>query len=133
MEYLKIKKANWIFFINKEEARKLSKEKAGKWMYFFSDIAFADEICQKAVANDIVCEAKYSIEDRDKGVCCFYLNGDDVLGHKKVIQFFLDNQLIQKTKTGKLHNISFKYNRQTKDGIYGDAFVGEIKLDNFLD
>lgn len=132
MKFEKIKRANWIFYLNKEQAEtELSREKVGKWMYFFTDKDFASKICENAVANNVVCEAKHSIDDN--GVCCFYLNGDDIVRHKKVIQFFIDNGLIKKTKTGKLYNISFKYDRQTKDGIYGDSFVGEIKLENFLD
>ena len=53
--------------------------------------------------------------------------------HKKVIQFFLDNDMIQKTKTGKLYNISFKLDDQTRAGEYGEMFQSEIKLEQFLD
>lgn len=40
--------------------------------------------------------------------------------------------MLQKTKTGKLRNISFKLNAQTCAGEYGDKFIGNIKLEQFL-
>lgn len=66
-------------------------------------------------------------------ICCFYSNGDDVEAHKRTIQFFLENNLIRKTKAGKLYNISFKFDDQTRAGEYGELFQSEIKLDRFLD
>ena len=45
----------------------------------------------------------------------------------------MDNNLIRKTKAGKLYNISFKYDNQTRAGEYGTAFTGEIKLEHFVD
>ena len=46
---------------------------------------------------------------------------------------FLDNNLIKRTKTGRLYNISFKYDDQTRAGEYGNEFKASIKLDDFLD
>lgn len=54
----------------------LDEHKCGKWMYYFGDVGFAAKVCQEAVENDIVAEAKHS--DSPEGVCCFYLNGDDL-------------------------------------------------------
>ena len=45
----------------------------------------------------------------------------------------LDNDLIKRTKAGKLYNISFKYDSQTLANQYGDDFKGELKLENFVD
>ena len=45
----------------------------------------------------------------------------------------LDNNLIKKTKNGRLHNISFKFDEQTYTGQYGTDFNGLIKLAYFLD
>lgn len=105
----------------------LSKD-AGKWMYFFdNNNGFVEDICKKAVEEGIVAEAKHS--DAIKGVACFYLRGDDLLGHKKVIKFFLDNNMITRTKSGKLKNISFKFNYQTRNGEYGEEFNAKITLD----
>ena len=123
-------KGEWVFYLG-DNIRSLNNEKVGKWMYFFDNREFVSELCGKAIEDGIVVESKHS--DADSGVSCFYLNGDDINSHKRVIQFFLDNNLIKKTKAGKFYNISFKYDNQTRAGEYGEGFVAEIKLDNFLD
>lgn len=46
----------------------------------------------------------------------------------------LDNGLVRKTKSGKLYNISFKYDAETYAGKYkGSGFAGKIKLADFVD
>lgn len=45
----------------------------------------------------------------------------------------LDNGLVRKTKSGKLYNISFKYDTETYAGKYkGSGFAGKIKLADFV-
>lgn len=119
----------WVFYVSKE-AINLDEHKCGKWMYFFEDRQFVEKICMEAVNNGIVAEAKHS--DAKNGVACFYSNFDDMLAHRKTIQYFLDNGLIRKTKTGKLYNISFKLDDQTRAGEYGRDFQTEIKLEKFI-
>ena len=123
-------KGGWVFYLG-DNIQSLDNEKCGKWMYFFDNKEFVSRLCEKAIEDGIVVESKHS--DADSGVSCFYLNGDDINSHKRVIQFFLDNNLIKKTKAGKFYNISFKYDNQTRAGEYGEGFVAEIKLDNFID
>ena len=62
-----------------------------------------------------------------------YIECDDLPAHKRVLQFMLENNLIQKTKAGKLFNISFKLDDQTRAGEYGADFKSEIKLADFVD
>lgn len=51
-----------------------------------------------------------------------------------MLRCMLDNGLIRKTKSGKLYNISFKYDSQTYEGKYkGSGFAGEIKLADSVD
>lgn len=126
----RISLGGWIFYLRSGH-ESLDKDKCGKWMYFFSDEEFADKICRTAVENEVCVEAKHS--DSSEGVCCFYLNGDDKLAHRRVIGYFIENNLIRKTKAGKFYNISFKYDNQTIAGEYGPRFNGEIKLDEFID
>lgn len=121
----------WIYYINEDAAANLEAEKVGKWMYFFKDSDFAEKICKEAVENDIVAESKHS--NAEDGVCCFYLNCDDTAAHKRCITYFLYHNLIRRTKTGKLYNISFKFDSQTNNGEYGSKFHSEIKLSDFLD
>ena len=120
----------WIYFLSGKEDL-LEKHKCGKWMYFFGDREFVESICRKAIEEEVVYECKHS--DAEEGVACFYLNGDDIENHRRVIEFFLENGLIRRTKTGKLYNIGFKFDDQTRAGEYGVDFKAEIKLDRFLD
>jgi len=61
-------------------------------------------------------------------------NGNDRESHKRVLSYMLENGLIRKTKTGKLYNISFKFDSETYAGKYkGSGFSGKIKLADFVD
>ena len=124
----------WFWFTSGR--KKLDPNKCGKWMSFFSDQQFAIDICEKAIHEDICYDCKCSdleFKGENSGVICFYLECDDIDNHKRVIQYMIDSDLIRKTKTGKLYNISFKLDRQTRAGEYGSDFKGEIKLDQFID
>lgn len=121
----------WIYYIDQEQVNELDENKVGKWMYFFKDSDFADEVCKKAVETGVVAEAKHS--NASDGVCCFYLNCDDIAAHKRCIQFFQEHELIRRTKSGRLYNISFKLDAQTRDGEYGNEFKGTLKLADFID
>ena len=125
-----VQQFGWVFYFE-DELKLIDKQKCGKWMYFFGDAEFADQICKAAIEEGAVESCKRT--DDTQGVCCFYINGDDLEAHKRTIQFFLDHNLIRKTKAGKLYNISFKYDYQTGAGEYGEEFNAEIKLDRFLD
>lgn len=126
----KVSNAYWVYYVDESEAKKFDNNKVGKWMYFFKDNDFAAKICEKAVADGVVAEAKHS--NAPDGVCCFYLNGDDIENHKRVIGFMLKYDLIRKTKAGKLYNESFKFDSQTRAHEYGADFEGKIKLASFL-
>lgn len=121
----------WVHYFA-DTSTSLDNEKCGKWMYFFKDFKFASTLCQNAVSNGIVVEAKHS--NAAEGVCCFYLNGDDKAGHKRVIDFFLKNNLVGKTKTGKFFNIPFKFDKQTRRGEYKEFgnFKPRIRLSDYL-
>lgn len=118
----------WVYYCNPN--KKIDKDKCGKWMYFFNDNKSISKICEKAIKLNIVDIAKHSNDI--KGVSCFYLHSDNIDGHKKVISFFIENKLIKKTNTGRYHDISFKFDNQTRDGLYGEDFNSDIKLSNFI-
>ncbi len=129
-----IRTPGWVRY-HSSERNKLNLDKCGKWMHFFDNQEFAMSICEKAISENVCYSCKCTdmeMTGLDTGVICFYLNGDDIDNHRRVIQFMLDNQLIRKTKTGKLYNISFKFDNQTRAGEYGNDFTAEIKLDKFL-
>lgn len=130
-----IRFGGWFFYIS-EERQKLQADKCGKWMSFFDDQKFAQDICEKAITEHICYECKCSdmeIQQLPTGVMCFYLNGDDLENHKRVIEFMIANNLIRRTKTGRYYNISFKFDYQTRAKEYGADFEGEIKLSEFID
>ncbi len=118
----------WVFY--RGDDKNVQPNKTGKWMYFFSERALAVRLCKKAIKEKVVVSAKHS--DKDAGVICFYLHYDDMDAHRRTIQFFLDNNLIRRTKAGKLYDISFKLDDQTRAGEYGDDFHSEIKLSKFI-
>lgn len=122
--------AAWVFYVDEQETDSFDEEKVGKWMYFFNDRTFAEKICRQTVEDGLVAEAKHSNDE--EGVCCFYLNCDDMAAHKRIITYFIENRLIRRTKTGKLYNISFKLDSQTAGREYGDKFNAEIKLSKFV-
>lgn len=124
----------WVIYYNKDyqynEGYEFDAKKAGKWMYFFQDKEYAAQICKKAIEENIIQECKHN--NSEQGVVCFYLNYEDIATHKKVITYFLENNLIRKTKAGRLYNISFKLDNQTRAGEYGADYSSEIKLSNFM-
>ena len=125
----------WFYYSSGKEDR-LDPRRCGKWMYFFDDQSFAQKICEKAIEERACYECKCTdmeIEHPKSGVICFYLNGDDIENHKRVIRFMIDNQLIRKTKKGRYYNMSFNFDDQTRAGEYGDNFEGKIKLEDFID
>ena len=130
-----IRYGGWFWYFSGEEG-KLDEEKCGKWMYFFTDQEFAKKICEKSIEEGACYECKCSDLEKTiqpKGVACFYLNGDDIDNHHRLIEFMIRNDLISKGKTGKYYNNSFKFDYQTRAGEYGADFEGKIKLDKFID
>ena len=125
----------WRYFVDEVRHGSLNQNKVGKWMFFYKSPDahdFAAKRCREAVEKGIVCEAKVS-DNPVEGVSCFYLNCDDLDGHKGIIQYFLDNNMVSRTKTGRLYNISFKLDRQTIAGEYGSDFKPVLKLEEFID
>ena len=125
----------WCWFLSGQESL-LIEDKCGKWMIFFDNQEFAENICQKAIDENACYECKCTDMESTgtpTGVICFYLNGDDIENHKRIIEFMIRNNLIRKTKTGKLFNNSFKFDKQTRAGEYGADFEGKIKLEQFID
>ena len=133
----KLRAWGWYWFSSGEKGR-INWRKCGKWMYFFTDQDFAISMCEKAIEEGACYECKCSdLEKHSKkdgsGVICFYLNGDDIDNHKRIITFMLKNDLIKRTKSGRLYNASFKFDDQTMDGEYGSDFKAKIKLEQFVD
>ena len=130
-----IKLPGWRYYLDEVNHDSLDINKAGKWMFFYRGPEahkFAEDMCRKAVEQNVVCEAKVS-DNHIEGVSCYYLSYDDIVGHKRVIQYFLDNNMISRTKSGRFYNISFKLDQQTSAGEYGTGYKATIKLEDFID
>lgn len=129
----------WIYYIDVSRVPEHDSRRSGKWMYMTADLERAEELVREAVTVGAVIEAKCSTEAqmalsrKRVGVCCFYLNGDDDEAHRRVIKFMLDHNLVRRTKGGKLWNISFKFDDQTRAGEYGEGFQAKICLADFVD
>lgn len=123
-----INRLSYTYYFGEKDT--LTNDKCGKWMYFPNDLTFAEKICSRAVEESIVEQAKH---DNNGGVCCFYLNIDDIAGHRRFIDFFLKNELIPKTKKGRYYNIPFKLDSQTRAGEYGKSFHSKLTLSDIID
>lgn len=125
----------WYWF-STDKNNLLEEHKCGKWMHFFNDQQFAISVCEKAIAENVCYDCKCTDMERtgkESGVICFYINGDDIESHRKVIKFMLDNNLFPKIKSGRFKNMSFKFDDQTRAGEYGTDYDGKIKLEQFID
>lgn len=134
---IKIEEEYWInYYAEGCEYFNLNSEEIGKWMYYYSGedgYKFAEAVCKDCVELGIVLRAKHSPKSEERGVVCFYLTCDDIQRHKKLISYFIDNNMIRKTKAGKFYDISFKFNTQTILEQYGQDYVPTIKLSDFID
>jgi len=59
-----VRQREWVFFVDEDVS--FDVEKVGKWMYFFSDNEFVDNICKNAVSNNIVKEAKHTVSNPEQ-------------------------------------------------------------------
>lgn len=106
-------------------------KKVGKWMYFYYDVNQADAYCRRAVDNCITNRAKHS--NATSGICGFYVDIGDNDGHRRVIKFLLDNDLVRRTASGRLFDIAFKYEVSDYFGDFGEATLPKLKLSDFVD
>ena len=127
----------WYWYLSGKETETLTEE-SGKWMLFFpaAELKKARNVCKKAITEKVCvlskCRDMRAVHE-DEGVMCFYVNADDAEGHKRIIRFMLDNNLVPRTRTGRLYDMSFKLDKQTEQGEYGDKFVAVLKLHDFID
>lgn len=130
---------HWVYYIDDERVNELDPKRCGKWVYMTSDLERAEDLVREAVVTGAVIEAKHStaahmaLSRSGTGVCCFYLNGDDSEAHHRAIEFLLRHDLVRRTKTGRLYNVSFKFDEQTRAGEYGGNFHAKIRLADFAD
>lgn len=120
----------WVVYDPEVEAD-MDASRVGKWMYFWDDRDRVQELCGRAVEEGLVFSAKHN--DASSGVACFYGYIDDMDYHRRVIAFFIENDMIRRTAGGKLYDIAFKLDDQTRAGLYGSDFNGALKLSSLID
>lgn len=125
----------WLYFLNDEDIEYTWKHSSsiGKWMWFFNDLEQASYNCSFAVAINVVTQSKCTYPSSGDGVCCLYCGLLDMDRHISILQFMISNNLIRKTKRGKLYNISFKLDSDTHKNRYGKGFSPLLKLEYFVD
>lgn len=103
----------------------------GKWMHFFAveNAYYVVESCLLALRDDVCSKTKLTAEG--SGVAYFYVDVTDIAAHQRVLRFMLDRGLIQKTKAGRLHNISFKLDRGRM--VDDNDQPVKVTLSDFLD
>ena len=69
----------------------------------------------------------------DTTVCLLHCLSTDRNMMKRVLRYMIDTNKVQKTKSGRLYNISYKFIAQSQAGLTGDKFVALIKLEDFVD
>lgn len=96
------KQSGWNFFTG-DKTNTLGAT-CGKWEYHFTDSSFAHYVCREAIAQGAAAAAKMS--DAGKGVCCFYINGNDMEAHKRMLEFMLCKNLIRRRGAGRIRSCS---------------------------
>lgn len=130
-------RAGWINYVGNVDQFKF--DDMGKWMYFFKpeQLDFVSEKCAYVVEKGLIAEAKHTdkvvLNIKKSGVACFYIDFDDKEAHKKLLNYFLANDMIPKTKVGIYNNIPFKLDSQTLAKEYGKNFTPKLSLEDFLD
>lgn len=125
---------NWIYYGD----IKAKFDSPGKWMIFFdkSQSEKYISISNDLISNKILTVCKhtdFSKTKKNTGVLCMYIDGSDIQGHKKILSYLVEKNLVRKTKSGRYYDMSFKFDYQTLKNEYGASFNSKIKLSDFID
>mgnify|MGYP000846725320 CR=1 FL=1 len=144
-----------------EFARKVKEWSNPDWIFYQADHADGSDIVgkfltygrrlvtegvgatiRKAIESGVIDHAKHSntesghinrnARNPDEYVVCWY-SSDNRDRLQSLAEFLVENGMVRKTQGGRLYNIAFKYDSQTRAGEYGEGFVAEIKLADFID
>ena len=121
------KQSGWNFFTG-DKTNTLGAT-CGKWEYHFTDSSFAHHVCREAIAQGAAAAAKMS--DAGKGVCCFYINGNDREAHKRMLEFMLCKNLIRRRGDGAFFDTRFIFSPFEKSSLQTEC-LSDIKLSQFV-
>jgi len=108
-------------------------DKTGKWIVGFSDIIDAVPKLALIIGQRLAPAAKAMRSNNGRIIACVYMDTMDTQAHKRLLAYFLWKGIIPKTNAGKLTNISFKLNIQTRAGEYGKNFKARLSLGDLID
>lgn len=121
----------YMFYVHKSALQlDVVDKSSGKWIVNAGNSERAARICLSAAMGGVVKEAKHTKDGR--GLCFFYVDSQDIIGHKKIIALLLSQKLVPKTNSGKLSNLAYKLDAQTRAGQYGPDSV-LYHLSDFID
>ena len=117
MDFKKAYSPAWTHYFDKDKEYVFKEDQCGSWQYNFNasknQLNRVKKLCEEAVLNGVAVEVKFTNEDamflKGKGKCCFYCNGDDMDAHKKILAFFIDNNMVMKDNFGNIRNMAFCY------------------------
>ncbi len=135
MGKMKIKEyTGWTFYYG-DCVQGFGSDNPGRWCYYFTNQQYADLLCRAAVDSDVATMCK--CENKSKGSVYFYVHTHNMAEQKRFLEFFIGNNLVQKTKKGNLFNVSFKSDKNPFTSGHGFTKEGSItvvaKLDSFID
>ncbi|MGG3912212.1 hypothetical protein [Peribacillus simplex] len=118
-------------------------DNVGKFMTFrqgdFSNEM--QELILKAIKQGITPLIKHTDLDtldfnprsKDGSWVIVWYSTDEEKALKGLAKFLIDHGLVAKTKSGRYYNIPFKYDKQTRNGEYGEQFKSSISLKDLID
>ena len=118
-------------------------DNVGKFMTFVQDDISNEmqELILKAIKKGVTPLVKHTDPDKlafnpyakDGSLAIIWYSTDEEKALKGLAKFLIDHGLVAKTKSGRYYNISFKYDKQTRNGEYGEQFNSSISLKDLMD
>lgn len=75
----------------------------------------------------------FNPRSKDGSWVIVWYSTDEENALKGLAKFLIGHGLVAKTKSGRYYNISFKYDKQTRNGEYGEQFKSSISLGDLID
>ena len=116
----------WIYFIGNKD---MIEKESGKWIlhnHYFDDAITILHILS-TMGYNCKCATVGIMQDMTVPMI-IYCEPDDI----KIVNIMVKLDLIQKTKSGKLFNIAYKFNDQTRSGEYGNSFTAKVTLSDYV-
>ncbi|QAS52794.1 hypothetical protein [Halobacillus litoralis] len=144
-ELVSYRRGGWCFYgINTVHSPAFKEtDNVGKFMtYGKGDISNEmQELILKAIKQGITPLIKHTDlntiglnpNSKDGSWVIIWYSTDEEKDLRSLAQFLIKHGLVPKTKAGRYYNIPFKYDKQTRNGEYGEQFKSSISLGDLID